>query len=233
MLIIAHRGASGTYEENSREAFQAALEMDADAVETDVRRCVCHGILKLSHDPIQEKQNCEKLLSFKDFLQIKARGRYLPLSDLETDIGEEFALHIEIKDKGLLHDILNITQDLRYRKDFIFSSFLWLELLKMRWLNHGARIGLLWNPKEIALPCWLVALAGKILSAESIHIELDTLTQAMVHYFRRKRFAVYAYSAEPISPRDQIAKAAFLDVDGIFTDYPAYSRDYLSKTTFQ
>ena len=36
-LVVAHRGASVEYPENTIEAFEAAIELGADAVEFDVR----------------------------------------------------------------------------------------------------------------------------------------------------------------------------------------------------
>ena len=46
---MAHRGASKVETENTRVAFERALEMGADAVELDVRRCGS-GELVVHHD---------------------------------------------------------------------------------------------------------------------------------------------------------------------------------------
>ena len=50
VLIIAHRGASGRFPENSVQAFKQALSMGADAVEFDVRLTKDRKIV-VSHDP--------------------------------------------------------------------------------------------------------------------------------------------------------------------------------------
>ena len=47
--IVAHRGASAHHRENSPEAFEAAIEAGADAVETDVRR-TADGVFVCHHD---------------------------------------------------------------------------------------------------------------------------------------------------------------------------------------
>jgi len=49
MLTIAHRGASGYAPENTRAAFERAIEMGADMVETDVQLTL-DGELVLIHD---------------------------------------------------------------------------------------------------------------------------------------------------------------------------------------
>ena len=49
MKIIAHRGASQEYPENTLKAFARAIEIGVDAIETDVLR-TADGILILHHD---------------------------------------------------------------------------------------------------------------------------------------------------------------------------------------
>lgn len=49
MLVIAHRGASSAFPENTVAAFSGAVAMGADGVELDVRR-TADGALAVSHD---------------------------------------------------------------------------------------------------------------------------------------------------------------------------------------
>ena len=49
MLVIAHRGASAAFPENTLAAFAGAVAQGADGVELDVRR-TADGRLALSHD---------------------------------------------------------------------------------------------------------------------------------------------------------------------------------------
>lgn len=51
MLVIAHRGASRAFPENTEAAFTGAIYQGADGVELDVRR-TADGRLALSHDDI-------------------------------------------------------------------------------------------------------------------------------------------------------------------------------------
>ncbi|MFM9597910.1 glycerophosphodiester phosphodiesterase family protein, partial [Streptomyces scabiei] len=39
MKIFAHRGASGTYPENTQSAIKAAVEIEVDGIEVDVQSC--------------------------------------------------------------------------------------------------------------------------------------------------------------------------------------------------
>jgi glycerophosphoryl diester phosphodiesterase len=53
MLVIAHRGASAAFADNTLAAFSAAIDQGADGVELDVRRTVDRR-LALSHDDTLE-----------------------------------------------------------------------------------------------------------------------------------------------------------------------------------
>lgn len=211
MLIIAHRGASGTYPENTVAAFQAAYEMGARAIETDVRKCLCHGKLKLSHDPITAEEECAELADFFEVLQY---GEWMD------------ELHLEIKERGLVRDILRVTKHLRYHKNIVYSSFLWRELFKLKLRKPSARIGLLWGGDYKDLPIWIVILLGKILGARSVHIDFSFLCARMAQHFRRHRFLVYAFTLnDPV----EIYAAWQMRLDGIFTDYPAYAGEMIAE----
>ena len=49
MLVIAHRGASAQFAENTLDAFLGAVDQGADGVELDVRR-TADGHLAVHHD---------------------------------------------------------------------------------------------------------------------------------------------------------------------------------------
>lgn len=226
MLIIAHRGASLAETENTRAAFEAAAEVGADAVETDLRGCRFCGRLALSHDAIKKKEQCENTLAFEDFLQIKIQGAYLPLSDTEMFLGEKLDLYLEIKESWLIKKVLDMTRELRFRDHIIFSSFKWLELFKFRRRNKRLRIGLLWDQNKIKIPRWFVAFCAKYLGAKSVHLQFEGLSLEDVMYFRTRGFSVYAFT---VNKFEDIYLAWQWDLDGIFTDAPAYAREVLSQ----
>ena len=47
-VVIAHRGASHYYHQNTMEAFEAAVDMQAEMMEFDVRR-TCDNVLVVHH----------------------------------------------------------------------------------------------------------------------------------------------------------------------------------------
>ncbi|KKT41701.1 MAG: hypothetical protein UW30_C0005G0015 [Candidatus Giovannonibacteria bacterium GW2011_GWA2_44_13b] len=206
MKIIAHRGASGTYRENTIEAFQAAYEMEATSIETDVRRCPECWKLKLAHEPIRSEEECEALADFADILPY----------------GEKMELILELKERGICKEAAIIADNLRWRDKITFSSFLWKELWRTKQTSPRSNIGLLWDQDAKNIPKYLVALAGNFLGASSIHLDIEMLkrNENLAAYFKKKHFNVYAYA---VNSEPEIMFANKLNLDGIFTDYPAYA----------
>lgn len=206
MKIIAHRGAAGTYRENSRESFAAAYEMGAFALETDIRRCSECWKLKLSHDPIRSEEECSGLADFTDVL----------------DFGESMELVLEIKETGIIREVIAITEQLRFRDKIIYSSFLWGELWKISLSGRAKRLGLLWDSAEKKIPRSLVGFIAKLMGAKSIHLDFTMILndRSLVIYFRERGFEVFAYTVNSVW---EIETACSLNLGGIFTDYPAYA----------
>lgn len=206
MLIIAHRGASGTEKENTDAAFQAAYEMGANAIETDLRRCPFCWKLKLAHDPIASEDDCEELADFGQVLEF----------------GQKMELIIELKERGLCKEVAIVVDNLRWRDKITFSSFLWTELWNIRQTSPRANIGLLWDSGAKNISKSLTALAGNFLGVSSIHLDIEMLKrdEGFAKYFKKKRFKVYAYT---VNSESEIQFANKLNLDGIFTDYPAYA----------
>jgi len=214
MLIIAHRGASALAKENTLEAFQLAEELGAHAVETDVRRCRTCRDLFLSHDALKSCRAHGSVARFKDFL----------------DFGQWMELHIELKEKNLLWDVLKLARKVRFFHKIVFSSFLWKELWKLKFLEPSARVALLYGDETKKWPIWAIASFAKLLGAESINIDFGLLDKSVVRYFQRRGFKVCAYT---VNSEENLIHAHFLGLDGIFTDNPAYAEEVTSRIIIQ
>ena len=214
MLIIAHRGASALEKENTLDAFQLAEELGAHAVETDVRRCQACRKLFLSHDAIKSCVEHRFQARFADFL----------------DFGQRMELHIELKEKNLLRDVLRFTRKVRFFHKIIFSSFLWKELWTLRFLEPAVRIALLYGDGTKKIPMWAAASCAKLLGAEGIDMDLSLLDKDKVRYFQRRGLMVCAYT---VNKEEDLIYAHFLGLDGIFTDNPAYAEEVTSRIIIQ
>ena len=107
MLILGHRGANspltGSLTENSMEAFQQALDLGADGIETDVRSGA-NGVPVLCHDPIRD--NDTPLASLEELLD------WAP---------DDFLLNLEIKDPRVIPDMVDLMN--QYDKRYLVTSF--------------------------------------------------------------------------------------------------------------
>lgn len=88
--VIAHRGASAAYRENTVEAFAAARAMGADMVELDVRR-TADGTLAVHHDAA--------LPDGRPLLELRARDlpEWVPTLEQALDASAPLGVNIEIK----------------------------------------------------------------------------------------------------------------------------------------
>ena len=96
-LIIAHKGYSSAHQENSIDAFEAAIHAGADVIEADVRESA-DGAIVLSHDSVADR-TLEELES----------SGIVPLSSLLQLAKNRIALLLDIKesDSPFLHKIFS------------------------------------------------------------------------------------------------------------------------------
>lgn len=147
-LVCAHRGASAYHPDNSRAAFEAAIAMGAEMVETDVRRAP-DGRLVLAHDPLGPEDDVDALLTLDD-LVAQAAGR--------------IALDVELKEPGCEVDALAALA--ARPPGLVVTSFLPDVVGRLRALAPDVRVGLLVDeahggdhPLEQAAACGAHVLA--------------------------------------------------------------------------
>ena len=115
ILVVAHRGFSATYTENSAPGFEAAIKAGADLIETDIRESR-DGVLVCVHDREVDGDNVEELtwkelskrsvLRLSDVLRI-AKNRVCFLLDIKIR-ETEFPLRVfeEVKRLGMENQVV-------------------------------------------------------------------------------------------------------------------------------
>jgi glycerophosphoryl diester phosphodiesterase len=122
-VICAHRGASAHLPDNSLEAFQAAIDLGADAIEADLRR-TADGRLVLEHDLMPTYSPALPLLA--ELVRV-AHGRV--------------RLDIELKEAGYEREVLEALSPLP--PDLLISSFLPSALAAVRELDRSVETALI------------------------------------------------------------------------------------------
>lgn len=142
--IVAHRGASALVAfENTIEAFEKAIEIGADAMEFDVRRCA-DGTLVSFHDDSVDGSKIASL-SF-DQLELIAGRRGFAVPKVEEIFrlarGRIF-LDIELKEAGYEAELVELARSLLEPGSFVMKSFLDAAVREIKRLDSSLTTGLL------------------------------------------------------------------------------------------
>jgi glycerophosphoryl diester phosphodiesterase len=105
--IIAHRGASREYHENTLPAFSRALAMGVDGIELDVHATV-DGILVVHHDPVVSAgpRGASRPIASMSLVELSnvvlpGDTRVPTLDELCALVGDRATLYVEVKAAGV------------------------------------------------------------------------------------------------------------------------------------
>lgn len=228
MQIIAHRGASGEYPENTLLAFTQALQQGADAIELDV--FAVENTLIVIHDAKLERttngQGSIYQHSLAELARIDAgRGEQIPsLWQVLQLVQGKCWLNIELKGANTLQPLLKLLDRAQTELAFdlstlLISSFNHQLLAALKTARPAIRIGAL----TACIPLHYAAFASE-LAAEAVHCDVGFIDESMVKDAKTRGLKVYVYTVDTAAELQQMLQ---LGVDGIFTNYPAKSRLYL------
>lgn len=212
MIIIAHRGASAYFEENTITAFKGALAMGATYFETDVQLSK-DGQMVIYHD---YNLKAPTKPAIKDLTYQELKQHNIPLmQEVLAVLGKEINLNIEIKNDGNLYP--NIEEKLlallntpaAFKERILISSFDFDTLARVRALDKNIKIGRLTRAFDIK-----EALA---LNAYSVNISNTRITKEIVDICHDNKIKVLVYTVNTY--KEALALQA-MGVDGIFSDYP-------------
>ena len=229
MQIIAHRGASGDYPENTLLAIEQAIAQGADAIELDV--FAVQGELVVIHDHhLQRTTNGKGSIyqySVEQLMQFDAGcGERIPTlwQVLERLQNASQWLNIELKGADTVTPLLSLldkaTELLGFdSKRLLISSFNHHLLAELRTLRPALKLGAL----TASIPLDYAAFAQR-LAAYSVNCDVSFINQAFVNDAKARGLRVYVYT---VDHTDDISRMQQYGVDGIFTNHPSTSRKYL------
>jgi glycerophosphoryl diester phosphodiesterase len=226
LLVIAHRGASGTCPENTLVAFRRAAELGAHMVELDVQ-LTRDGEVVVMHDwtldrttdgcgPVRERTAGEiGCLDAGAWFGPIFRGERVPtLAEVLSTIA--LPVNVELKPAGadgLEARALAVVEGTGACGRVVFSSFSPVALGSLRRRSAGARVAVLWEDAPFAEA---IELAGRV-GATALHVRKDVVTPETVARARAARLPIRAWT---VNDPDESARLAALGVEGIFTDFP-------------
>lgn len=231
MRLIAHRGASGLFPENTLASFQAALDMGAKAIECDVQLSK-DGRLVVIHDFTLERLTGRavpvRALSWAELSRVDAgawlaprfAGERIPsLESLLDMLPRGVELNVEVKQPprryaGIEERLLKALRARpRRMKDVVVSSFDAPTVSRLRELDEGLRLAFLVGKasKRSAM-----ALAEES-RCEALHLSRRRFDEAWARLAARAGLRVRVYT---VNSRKEAARLAAAGVEAVFTDYP-------------
>lgn len=215
-LIIAHRGASKAFKENTLDAFRGAADKGADWVELDVRRTAC-GSIVVHHDPALADG---RLLRDLDRTDLPAD---VPTLDEVIDVRGDLGINIEIKNDPTEEDFdpehLMVPEVVRAarrlpRNKVLISSFDMGAINAVHDLDKTLQTGFLTDDvtgPEVSI--------GRVTAHNhsAVNPGDDVVTERWITEAHSADLDVYVWTVDDPKRMKQLAK---MGVDGIITNVP-------------
>jgi glycerophosphoryl diester phosphodiesterase len=233
-LIFGHRGASADAPENTLAAFGQALAQGADGFELDVTLSA-DGVPVVIHDDTLDRttngrgpvggQTVAALKRLEAgyperFGQQFAGERVPTLDEVLAAFGDQALINIELKHdrspgRRLAAEVAALVHAHRLSKRVILSSFQFSNLRRVRALDPGLPIGLLYVSAlgGARLVRWLAA--G--LRPEAHHPGCYTLRPVALSWFHENGLRVNTWT---VNDDDDLRRLAAAGADGLITDHP-------------
>ena len=233
--VIAHRGVSGSYPENTLSAFQAAIDIRAEMVELDVSISE-DGIPVVVHDKTVDRttdfEGDVQSFSVKELKKMEVgawfseefRGEEFPTlrESLELMKGQ-IAVNIEIKSEavsdvingGIVDKALQIVKELDMSSWVIFSSFDYRVMEHLNALDVQMPKALLYETSQSGelMPSELV----KKYQVDVFNCSYRQLSQEWIADLQAHQIPYLVYTVnDPELMKELIEKG----VSGMFTDFP-------------
>lgn len=164
--IIAHRGFSGLYFENTLKAFEEAVNVGADYIEFDINRTRDGEIIVVHDYSIKGKYFKDMTFEEVEKISLADNCKIPSLREVMEKFSGKIKFYIEIKDRKIVDPLLKIIKDYP-DDDTVIASFDHYALRKVKEKNPHIKTSALFGdviidpvPTLLALdanyfhPCW-------------------------------------------------------------------------------
>lgn len=229
-IKIAHRGSSGSYPENTRIAFEKAIETRVDMIEMDCQLSKDGHVVVFHDERLNRIAKTAGWVKGKDLRQLKNldvgrwfkksfKGeRILTLEEaMDIIVGKaDVCLDIKTVPDGPLGIELKVLFTLShydYLERSVLTSFDFRTLQQIRELAPEARIGILFRKDMTEDP---LQMAWKT-RAESLHLQKDCVNSDLVELAGNLGLKIFVWTVNEVR---EMEKFLSLGVDGIISDFP-------------
>lgn len=229
--IWAHRGSSHTYIENTRAAFQRAIDDGAEGIELDVQRTKDGELIVYHDENFKRLTGVNKLVEESTWAEVQeltlssphvahAEDKRIILLEEALLLTKDTALTINIELKnsnyfypGIEEEVLECVDNIGMREQVLFSSFNHESMNRMSQLVGAERCAILTS--DIQFEAWAYA---ERVGAKAIHPMINSMKQKdFVINCHKQGLKVHVWTADEEA---HINGALLLGVNAIMTNLP-------------
>ncbi len=214
MLVISHRGFCTEHKENTLNAFQAAIALGVDGIETDVRLSA-DRLPVLCHDRVTPDGREVALLTRDELAE--SLGHPVPTLDEALDIWAAGLWNVEIKTPSALNAVLEVLDGYASSRNVLITSF-WHDLIKCAASDRRFGYGVLLANRP-ANDQALAAILDSVPWVQSTVWDFEILDPLLLRQLHGRNVKIFAYGPKSKKEHDDCRS---LKLDGVITDHPGY-----------
>lgn len=223
MIVIAHRGASAYAPENTEAAFDLAVSLGSDAIETDLR-ATRDGVIVLLHDSRVDRttdgHGAIAELSWASVQSLDAGvskhprfagQRISSLASFLDRYGRVCPLYLELKAPGIESQALEMVRERGLLDQVVFTSF------ELAWVVNVSRLATIRT-------CWLVhdwteqeAALARTAGLYEVSVNARRVDAALVAQIQAVGLNVRAWG---LRDQELMRRALAAGVAGVTIDFP-------------
>ncbi len=220
VLIIAHRGFSKKYPENTLLAFKKAIEIGAGGIELDVHATNDGHIVVMHDGDVKRTTNGSgsiSKMSLEEFQKLDAgQGEHPPLLEDVIVLCKEHGtfLNIEIKAPGIQEKVAGLVMKHDYVGRVLISSFMHVQLPAFKTYDPNFKVAAL-IPNVAAK--MVMGIISKLIPVDAINPFYTSCSKSFMAAAKAKNYLIYAWTVDNVNTA---MKLASLGVAGIITNRP-------------
>ncbi|MBS4027847.1 MAG: hypothetical protein KGZ58_04330 [Ignavibacteriales bacterium] len=243
-LVVAHRGCSSSFPENTLPAFRRAIEVGADMIEMDIQ-CSSDGKVLVFHDHrvnrVTDGRGKVSTFTLKELQGLDAgswfdkrfAGEQIPLlRDVFKMTQGQIQLNIEVKSYGndakynfIVEKSIKLAKEFGMENDILFTSFDHNLLREFFEYDPNIHRGVLYDARRHAKKS--PTLLCKLAFSETFVCDIKVLKKSLLNDARKSNLLVAVYSVES---EDDFERAMKADVDFIISDRPEQVLRWLGRS---
>lgn len=216
MHLLAHRGYHADVPENTMAAFEAALRLGVDGIETDVRLSR-DGLPVIVHDRVVPGQRAVAELTRREIED--ALGHPVPVLAEILEAFPEILWNIEIKNPEAQPAAIPVLRQFQRRRRLLVTSFRHDVVMRCAGeLEADCGLLLAHRPLEVAAVIAGCAAQPRI---KALVWDYNIIDAVVLNEVERAGWRNYAYGAVTAAEHRHCAQ---LGLAGLITDYPLHLR---------